>query len=406
MTTMLPIPTSPALAGPPAAPTATATPLLRVLAPVFAIVFLEFLAMGLPLGVLPAHVHGVLGYGSLVVGLAIGAQSAATLLTRHRAGTRSDARGPRHAMLAGLLLSAIAGVVLALSGALAGAGASLAVLLAARALLGLGESLVVTGALAYGVALAGRERTGVVMAWVGIAMYGALAAGSPVAAAVHAEGGFVGVALAAALAPTLALVTAPWLRHVPPSGGTRLAWHRVLGMIGRAGLGLSLAAVGFGAIAGFATLHFAARGWPSASQAMTAFGLAYVLARLLGGSLPDRFGGARVAVASAAVTALGQLALWLADSPALAIAAAALSGLGFSLAFPSFGVEAMRGVAPQHRGVALGAYAACFDATMAVLVPLVGLAVGSLGAGAAFAIGAIAAVGALAIALSLLRRRG
>jgi hypothetical protein len=38
-------------------------------------VFAEFLAMGLPLPVLPMHVTGTLGLGAFVVGLAIGAQS-------------------------------------------------------------------------------------------------------------------------------------------------------------------------------------------------------------------------------------------------------------------------------------------------------------------------------------------
>ena len=62
-------------------------PSWRELAPICLMVFLEFLAMGLPLPVLPVRVHGALGFGSFVVGLAIGAQSWVTLLTRHAAGT-------------------------------------------------------------------------------------------------------------------------------------------------------------------------------------------------------------------------------------------------------------------------------------------------------------------------------
>ena len=157
-------------------------PLWARLAPLCAIVFLEFLAMGLPLPVLPGHVHTILGFGSFVVGLAIGVQSWATLLTRHTAGTWADQRGPRRAAVAGLLLSGLAGALYAASSVVPSATAGLAVLLLGRAVLGLGESLVVTGALAWGVALAGRERSGTVMSWVGIAMYGALAAGAPVGA--------------------------------------------------------------------------------------------------------------------------------------------------------------------------------------------------------------------------------
>ena len=137
---------------------------------------------------------------------------------------------------------------------------------------------------------------------------------------------------------------------------------------------------------------------------MTAFGAAYVLARLLFGGLPDRFGGARVAMASAMVVAIGQLGMWWATSGAMAVAAAALTGLGFSLAFPSFGVEAIKRVPPQNRGVALGAYAACFDVTMGFGVPALGMIVGAFGYGAAFAVGAFTALISLVIGSALLSR--
>jgi hypothetical protein len=110
--------------------------LWRDLAPICAIVFLEFLAMGLPLAVLPVHVQGTLGLGSFVVGIAIGSQSWATLLTRHAAGKRSDQRGPRAAALLGLLLSILAGGTYALSHAISAPSVALMVLMLGRALLG------------------------------------------------------------------------------------------------------------------------------------------------------------------------------------------------------------------------------------------------------------------------------
>jgi len=382
----------------------SATTLWRELTPICVMVFLEFLAMGLPLAVLPTRVHGVLGFGTFVVGLAIGAQSWATLVTRHAAGTRTDEHGPRRAAVIGLALSALASGLYAVSSLVPDASASLAVLLLGRGLLGIGESLVVTGALAWGVALAGRERSGLVMAWVGIAMYGALAIGAPLGTAIDAHLGFVGLSLVAALAPATGIGAALLARPVKPVGGARLPFYRVASLIWLPGAGLALCALGFGAIAAFATLHFADHAWPHAALAMTAFGAAFVLARLLFGGLPDRFGGARIAVASTIVATAGQVGLWLATSAPMAVAAAALTGLGFSLAFPSFGVEAIRRVPPENRGVALGAYTACFDLTMGVGVPLLGLAVGAYGYSAAFAIGALAGVASLVIAIALGRR--
>lgn len=381
--------------------TTTASSLARDLAPICGVVFLEFLAMGLPLPVLPIHVHTSLGLGSFLVGLAIGAQSWATLFSRHAAGARSDRRGPRDATTLGLGLSALAGVTYALSAALPSTLASFAVLLAGRALLGIGESLVITGALSWGVGLAGRERSGAVMSWVGIAMYGALAVGAPLGTWLHEDHGFVGMSLAAALAPLAALALVPLAPAVAPVGGARISFNRVMGLIWLPGIGLALGALGFGAIAAFSTLRFGEAGWSRAALAMTAFGGAYVLARLALGRLPDRLGGARVALGSAAVAMVGQLGMWLATSAEAAIASAALTGLGFSLAFPSFGVEAMRRVPPHNRGVALGAYTACFDVTMGVGVPLLGAVAGGSGYSAAFAVGALGAVGSLVVAIAL-----
>lgn len=381
-----------------------ATPVGHLLAPICAVVFLEFLAMGLPLAILPVRVSGALGFGAGVVGLALGAQAWATLLTRHSAGTWADQRGPRSATVLGLVLSGLAGVLYLVSSTVPAPLGSLAVLVVGRLVLGLGESLVVTGALAWGVALAGRERSGLVMSWVGIAMYGALAAGAPLGALLDGQLGFVGMAGAATMAPLAALLVVGLARAVAPVGGARLPFYRVVGLIWLPGLGLMLSALGFGAIAAFSSLRFAEAGWAHAALPMTAFGAAYVLARLLLGGLPDRLGGARIAMASAAVAALGQVGLWLASSEVLAVGAAALTGLGFSLAFPAFGVEAMRGVPPQSRGVALGAYAACFDVTMGLGVPLLGLVVAVAGYGAAFATSALAASASLVIAAVLAAR--
>ncbi|MFO0600379.1 MAG: arabinose transporter [Myxococcaceae bacterium] len=372
----------------------------RVL-PICAFVFAEFFAMGLPLPVLPMHVSQGLGLGAFIVGLAIGAQSWATLLTRHVAGSSSDQQGPKRAALLGLALSSVAGLIVAASTLVPHVTGSLAVLLAGRALLGFGESLVITSALSWGVSLAGRERSGLVMAWVGIAMYGALAAGAPLGSALEARVGFAGVSLVAAAAPVLGLIAALLATAVAPIGGTRLPFSTVVRQIWWPGAGLTLSALGFGAIAAFATLLFRERGWTHGALAMTAFGGAYVVARLMFGSLPDRFGGARVAVGSTAIAGAGQALMFVAPNEAVAVVAAALTGLGFSLSFPAFGVEAIKRVPPQSRGVALGAYAACFDLTMGVGVPSLGMVVAKLGYASAFAVGAVSAVVALLIALSL-----
>jgi hypothetical protein len=81
------------------------------------------------------------------------------------------------------------------------------------------------------------------------------------------------------------------------------------------------------------------------------------------GHLP--FGGARVAFFWPALKAGGEGLLWLAPVPALAFIGAIVTGAGFSLAFPSFGVETVEQVPPANRASALGAYVAFFDLALA-----------------------------------------
>ncbi len=379
-----------------------AAPLTQLI-PICLMVFLEFLAMGLPLPILPARVHGELGFGSFFVGLAVGAGWLAGLATRHAAGTFADGKGQRRAVLVGLTISASAGLVYVASTALPGA-ASLVILLLGRALLGLGESLVITGALSWGVALVGPQRSGRVMAWVGIAIYGALAAGAPLGAVIASSHGFAGVALAAACTPVAAMGPALISISVPAAAGaTRIPFYRVVRLVGLPGAGLSMCGLAFGAIAAYTPLLFSARGWAHAPFALTAFGAAYIGARLFFGGLPDRLGGAPVAAVSAAVAAVGQIAMWQASSGAMAVVAAAATGFGFSLVFPAFGVEAIRNVPPQNRGVALGAYVACFDLTMGFGVPLLGLLIGPLGDASPYAAGALACGGSFFTAIALAR---
>ena len=85
----------------------------------------------------------------------------------------------------------------------------------------------------------------------------------------------------------------------------------------------------------------------------SAFAVSLVMARLTFGHIPDRLGGAKVALIWVLIEAAGLALIWLAPGRALATAGSALSGFGYSLVYPGLGVEAVRRAPPQSRGLAM-----------------------------------------------------
>ncbi|MFK3707640.1 putative MFS family arabinose efflux permease [Raoultella sp. BIGb0138] len=377
------------------------------LLPLVAAVFIGFLIIGMQLPVLPLHLHGTLGMSTLVVGLVIGSQFVAALLSRSWAGNFADIHGAKRAMAIGLLVTAASGVLYLLSLLFIHAPVtSVWILLAGRIVLALGESLLVTGAMGWGIGLVGARHAGKVMSWNGIAMYGAYALGAPLGVAFNVWGGFFGLSLAVLLVPFIALLIIAKVRGVAPVSAAKTSIFTVLNAVWQPGLGLALCSVGFGVIEAFIALLFTARHWGNASLAFTAFGLAFIMARIFFGHLPDKLGGARVALVCVMIEALGQLFIWRADTLSLALLGAALTGFGYSLAFPGFGVEAVRRAPPQTRSLAMGAYVAFLDVSLAITAPLAGALAGKWGIGSVYLAGAIAVSLSVIMALILLAGRG
>ncbi len=342
------------------------------------------IAVFLALPVIPLFVHDRLGFDPLIVGIVIGAQAAATLLARPLAGGLADRRGTRAAVIVGALISALAGVFYFASTFLESSPmASLAAIIAGRLALGLGDSLFLTGAMAWGVQLGGPKNAGKGLMSVGIALYAAMAIGAPLGIALFNNGGFAVLALIVAATPLLACLIAQRLPAQPVVAGLRIPLREVFGRIWRPGAGVALSGVG-------------------AAYGLTAFGVAFIVARLFFGGYPDRFGGARVALACLAIEVVGQLLLWFAPSPVIALLGAALTGFGYSLAFPALCLEAVRRVPPQSRGSAIGAYVVCLDFSLASAGPVAGLMVAPLGYSAIYLMGAACAALAAMLTIGLL----
>src|SRR5437867_689064 len=194
------------------------------LLPMMGLVFMAFFVIGLAMPVLPLHVHEGLGLGTFMVGLVAGSQFAASLVSRMWAGRHADSRGAKHAVVTGLAVAAAAGLLYLVSlRFVTHPRISATILLLGRALLGAGESFIITGAQSWGLALAGPQNTGKVLAWMGTAMYAAFALGAPAGTTLYASYGFDAIALATTLLPLATLMLVWWLRRGSPAARGRPA---------------------------------------------------------------------------------------------------------------------------------------------------------------------------------------
>src|SRR6516165_4468287 len=110
---------------------------VTALAPLMVAVLVGFLVIGAALPVLPLHVHDVLDFGPVMVGVVAGCQFAASLVARIWSGRAADTQGPKWAVMVGLAGSVLAGLLYLLSlSFLSAPRVSIGVLLAGRAVLG------------------------------------------------------------------------------------------------------------------------------------------------------------------------------------------------------------------------------------------------------------------------------
>jgi MFS family permease len=378
--------------------------LALTLAPIMGAVFMAFLIIGLALPVLPLHVTNDLGLGGLAIGLVAGSQFAASLLSRVWAGDYADGRGAKRAVVVGLIASTIAGVFYLASVSLGfEPNVSAAILMLGRAVLGAGESFIITGAVSWGLALGGPANTGRVIAWVGTAMYGAFAVGAPLGGTLYDAYGFIAVALVTMIVPFVSLFVILPMTSVAPQRRAPSSVTKVLGSIWMPGVGLAMTSLGFGAMMTFASLLFAERGWTPVWLGVTAFAVSFMVARIFFGHLTDLLGGARVALVCLIIEAAGLALIWLAPWESVAFAGSILTGFGYSLVYPGFGVEAVKRAPSESKGLAMGTYTAFLDLSLGISSPALGFMAGRAGTGCVFLASSVVVICASFVAIWLRR---
>lgn len=368
--------------------------------------FAVYLAIGLPLAILPAYVHLRMGFSAVLAGLIISVQYIATFLSRPWAGRISDRQGAKLSVLWGMAACTLAGLLLlAALGVRSMPWVSFGVLIASRLALGVGESLGSTGATLWGISAAGPENTARVISYNGVSTYGGLALGAPLGVLLENTFGLGSVGLLTIAICAVSYAVAMRKAPAPVTPGKHLPFRHVVGRVAPHGIALALGGVGYSVLATFVTLFYASRHWNGAALCLTAFGAAFIGARLLFIHTIDRFGGFPVSMVCLSVVSAGLLLLWSAHSPWMAFFAAALTGFGHSLVFPALGVEAVARVSNENRGTALSVYTVFADVSFFMVGPVAGAVIGSFGYASVFLFALVCVLAALGIALLLRRSR-
>jgi MFS family permease len=372
-----------------------------------ALSFVVYLAIGLPLAILPEYVHMRMGYHASLAGLVISIQYIATFLSRPLAGRISDHQGAKISVLWGMGACTLSGLLMLAAAALHRnpAWLSLTSLIASRLVLGVGESLGSTGATLWGISSAGPEHTAKVIAYNGVSTYGALALGAPLGVVMEVHWGLSSVAILTIIVCALAYAWAALKPPVPVTPGEHLPFRSVLGRVTPHGMGLALGGVGYSALATFVTLFYLSRHWDGAALCLTAFGIAFIVARLTFIRTIGIFGGFSVAKVCLFVESIGVLLLWLSSSPWMAMCGAALTGFGHSLVFPALGVEAVEGVPVENRGTALSVYTVFADVSFFMVGPVAGAVIALFGYRSVFLFALLCVLGALGIVLFLASKK-
>jgi MFS family permease len=353
---------------------------------IFVATLLSLTAVGAVLPVLPRYVRGPLGDGDVAVGVVIGCYALTGLGGRPFAGRLADSRGRRPLVVAGALLAALAGLLYLAASSVAG-------LVGARLVLGLGEGMVFTAGSAWVVDLAPVARRARVIGLYGLAIWTGLTIGPAVGELLFRAFGYDVVWAFAAASPFLGALIAlripdAYEGRAEGATGPLLARESV-----RPGLALALASIGYATVAAFIVLYLESNGERHGAIAFTVFAATVVLTRLVAGGLPDRVGPLRCAAGAAVTEAIGLALIAIATALPAALCGAVAMGAAFSLLYPSLSLVVVNQVTESRRGAALGTFTAFFDLGVGVGAPLAGIAASLGGYAAAFWLAAACATG-------------
>lgn len=343
--------------------------------------FIGYFLIGLPLAIIPIFITKNLGFSELIAGIVISLQYITTFLMRGFAGKIVDTKGPKPAVLISMAFFAICGVLLYLTHFFhTSAIISLVILIIARLVTGCAEGMVGASPINWAILKFGKEHTAKAISFNGVASYGGLALGAPLGVVINDHFGLEGIGIFTLVLGVIAYFIAKIKQNIISNAvKVEQSFLKVLKIITPLGLCLTLAGLGFGGISNFITLYYEFFGWKNAALCLTVFSVLFIIGRLIFNSSINKYGGVKVGIVCMTFETIGLFILFLSTTPHIALIGAGITGLGFSLVFPAFGVKAVSLVSDSNKGAALAAYGLFIDISLGITGPLIGGVIGLFG---------------------------
>lgn len=347
-----------------------------------------FIAGGIVLPIVPQYAERQLRLSPAEVGIAIAMFSVASLVVRPVVGWSTDRFGRRRGLLAGAAVSVVA-LVLHL------AAGSLGLLVAARALFGVGEAFFFVAALAAASDLAPPDRRGEAISFFSLSLYLGLAIGPLIGETALGIGSYPAVWLVAAGIAAIGLVLAWFLPETLPATRSveRARVFHPAGIV--PGILIFLGVFGMAGFLAFVPVYVDDVGLAASIPLGLYAGIVVVL-RIFGARLPDRFGAVRLSGSALVATAAGLAIIGTVPTAIGLIVGTATMAVGVAFTFPALMALAVARVEPNERGTVVGTASLFLDLAFGAAPVALGSIAGVTGYGPTFLVSAgLAALGCI-----------
>ena len=354
-------------------------------------VTLYFLGLNMTLSVLPLFVEGELGGTDAQVGIAVSSFGLAAACIRPVIGPLGDRHGRQRLIVSGAIVAGLAAIATATA-------TSLGMVIAFRALAGLGEAAVFVGAASAAQDLATEERRGEAASYFSLAIYSSLFLGPPLGEWISETFGndtaWVLAGGLAVLAASTGIVAPGAPTEPPPKPERRVLLHRAAL---RPGAVLFLGLLGYTGFLAFAALHAEEVGIANTGTVFTVFALVIIFLRIFAAKLPDQLGPIRTSRISLSCGAVGLAVLAVWTEPVGVYVGAAILAVAQSFLFPALFALVVDDAPDAERSHAISTLSMFFDLAFGLGGPVIGLVSDTFNRSTAFAVSAGIATFALAV---------